>query len=538
MQRMTDVPAYFRDALDDPATTARFAADQLDVHGLHLVTVEQGGALVRLHTEPVAAPLATWKPLERLSENATPSAVRQEAERLAMMEGAAIVGLDVIGNRVQLSPMVPDDVRIRDIIATRLQTEPWNVKVAVRRHVDGHIDDITVWTRAGSKDPDKALEDWQFIVGELPGGSNGWRIHQDRENGVTVLTWGPVRSLPPTVPLASILPSRWDRGNWRRIPLGLDSAGKVVAWEPGEIPHTLVAGPTGAGKSIQLSSMLAAWVACGGRYVVIDPVRRAADFVAMKAGASAWAVTLADAADVLTELYAEGVRRMQLWLDHSKSKWSDLPQSVIEAENIWPILVVIDEYVSLVTPEQEQKELGKDHPLLVASQTNNRHRATIRGMVDKIARELRPAGIHLDLATQRPDVDNKDGLSGSTRAQLGNAIQLQAPGRTLDAATLGMTMKADDLQAARDEFRALDDKKSKGLAVISAEGVITGYRVAFAEIADIPGILANIGVPLVPPPVVFGQVARAAAGGAPTVAMSTGHASPPPVSDVVSLLEV
>lgn len=537
MQRMTDVPAYFREALDDPAATARFAADQLDVHGLHLVTVEQGGAFVRLHTEPVAAPLATWKPLERLSENANPSAVRQEAERLAQMEGAAIVGLDVIGNRVQLSPMVPDDVRIRDIIATRLQTEPWNVKVAVRRHVDGHIDDITVWTRAGSKDPDKALEDWQFIVGELPGGSNGWRIHQDRENGVTVLTWGPVRSLPPTVPLASILPSCWDRGNWRRIPLGLDSTGKVIAWEPGEIPHTLIAGPTGAGKSIQLSSMLAAWVACGGRYVVIDPVRSAADFVAVKPGASAWAVTLADAADVLTELYAEGQRRKQLWLDYEKSKWSDLPREVIEAENIWPILVVIDEYISLVTAEPEQKELGKDHPLLIASQTANRHRATIRAMVDKIARELRPAGINLAIATQRPDVD-KDGLSGSTRAQLSNAIQLQAPGRTLDAATLGMTMKADDLQAARDEFRALDDKKSKGLAVISAEGVITGYRVAFAEIADIPGILANIGVPLVPPPVVFGQAARAAAGGAPTAAQASAPVSPPPVFDVGSLLEI
>lgn len=508
MQKMR-APETLIHNIHDFDHVARFAGAQLREHGLHFTSIDMVRKVARFAPEPVARPLATKKPLVSIPERAGDGIVRQEAERLAAREQASLVSVDTAHNMVELSPTIPAvDEQVRRKIAKRLKTEPHNVDVAVRWSEHDRIETITVHTDAVHEDPDRASQEWKFIVNEMPGGSNGWRIRDDRQKEETLLTWGPVRALPPIVPLMSILPAQYDRANWRCIPLGRDSFGNPVNWMPGEIPHTLISGPTGAGKSIQLSTLLASWAAHGGRYVVIDAVRQAADFVAMKEGASAWAVTLADAAEVLEELYAEGQRRMALWLAEGETKWSDLTPEVIAAENIWPILVVIDEYVSLVTPEQEQKELEKNDPLLVASMTNNRHRATIRAMVDKIARELRPAGIHLAIATQRPDV-TKDGLSGSTRDQLSNKIQLQAPGRTLSSGALGMTMQGDDMQAAQDEFRALDDGSSKGLAAISAEGVVSGYRVAFAKVKEIPELLASIGVPLTPPPVLFGSAAQA-----------------------------
>lgn len=502
-----DVPPKFRTEMDSFRATAEFAAAQLRKDGVHLVGIDRHARPPQAYfaREPIAAAGATWKPLEGLPDKPSDSAVVAEAKRLAGAENSYIVGIDYVGKRAEFAPIPPayvDD--IINVIVARLQTDPWKVRVAVGIHEDGRLDTLTVHTREVSKDAEKALQDWRHIISELPGGSTGWLINQDRENGVTTLTWGAPRALAPIVPLGDVLPSAVSN-SWEWVAFGKDALDREVGWDVKAGPHGVVAGSVGSGKTMTLLALGSGALLKGFRVRIVDPMKGGADFKPIEEFVDSWVTSIADAAAELAKVYAEGQRRKAILLEHGVGHWSRVPADVLLRENIAPDLTIIDEFASLVIETVIPKALPKDDPGRLKDEALNLAKAQLMQLTGKVARELRFVGMHLFLALQRSDAAF---LGGEMRQNLATAVQMKAPSKPIQPEALRMLFPGDAAEQAVREFRELDSS-NPGFGVVASEGGdVVGFRGAWAPEKDIPEMLRSRGVqpgrlvrPVTPQPV-------------------------------------
>ena len=93
---------------------------------------------------------------------------------------------------------------------------------------------------------------------------------------------------------------------------------------------------------------------------------------------------------------------------------------------------------------------------------------------------------------QRPDTGQLSGF-GEIRSNLTSAIQLIKPGSMPASETLRMLFPGEQTHAAAETIKQLDDGSSKGLALVAADGGdVTGFRVAFTPVPEIPGLLEGI----------------------------------------------
>lgn len=172
------------------------------------------------------------------------------------------------------------------------------------------------------------------------------------------------------------------------IPIGQDVNGKTVFKDLVDMPHLLVAGATGAGKSVFLNSTITAlteqMTADELELVLIDPKRvELSQFRKLPhLNGNPIIFEESDAAVALD------------WLvDTMEQRYKELESANVRsideyAGNMKKIVVVIDEFADLI--------LQGD---------NSMERSIIR-----IAQKARAIGIHLILATQRPSVDVVTGL--------------------------------------------------------------------------------------------------------------------------------
>ncbi len=200
------------------------------------------------------------------------------------------------------------------------------------------------------------------------------------------------------------------------VPIGRDIAGQTVVVNLAAMPHVLISGATGAGKSSCINALVTSLVMRATpeqvRLVLIDPKRVemshyqdlphliAPVVVDPKkaAGALGWAVremerrydVLADAGvrDIAGyhELLARGALRVEpttAELVAGATGWGDAPEHPRAPEGLPFIVVVVDELNDL---------------MMVAARD-------VEESVVRIAQMARAVGIHLVLATQRPSVD-------------------------------------------------------------------------------------------------------------------------------------
>lgn len=192
------------------------------------------------------------------------------------------------------------------------------------------------------------------------------------------------------------------------FPVGVDVAGKphwLDLAEPATC-HILAAGTTGSGKSEFLKAMIAALASRLSplelQFVLIDPKRVTFNF----AGDSPYllrpvANTVEEAMSLVQECFTETERRYKILqgkgLEHvGQLKGHDaLP---------WRV-VVLDEFADLMAERESKREL--------------------EGSLKRIGALARAAGIHLVLATQRPD---KDVVTSLLKANLPTRICLRVDG--------------------------------------------------------------------------------------------------------------
>ncbi len=197
------------------------------------------------------------------------------------------------------------------------------------------------------------------------------------------------------------------------IPLGKDVSG--ITWTAAleKMPHLLVAGATGSGKSVCLNTIIVSLLYENGpdelKLILVDPKR-----VEMKMyeGIPHLLVPPITKADDTINALKWTVREMERRLDVlSKFGARDISSYNAKAEEKMPkIVVIIDELADLMTASGREVE----------------------GTIIRIAQMARAIGIHLVLATQRPSVDVITGLiKANFPARIAFAVASQMDSRTI-----------------------------------------------------------------------------------------------------------
>jgi S-DNA-T family DNA segregation ATPase FtsK/SpoIIIE len=229
-----------------------------------------------------------------------------------------------------------------------------------------------------------------------------------------------------TVYLRDLLESEEFKESKKRIPLilGRSAFGEPIAVDLGKMPHLLVAGATGTGKSVFINSII-----CGLLYrfnpkelrlIMIDPKMVELSVYEGIPHLLAPVVTQPTrAASALNWAVIEMERRYGLLHSRQVRHIDDYNQQVSESDFLPYIVVIVDEFADLMITS------AKDVEYCIA----------------RLAQKARASGIHLILATQRPSVDV---ITGTIKANFPARISFKVSSK-IDSRTILDTGGADRL---------------------------------------------------------------------------------------------
>jgi len=184
--------------------------------------------------------------------------------------------------------------------------------------------------------------------------------------------------------------------------LGMDVAGEPIFCDISKMPHLLIAGTTGSGKSVCINSMIISLLYKASpddvRLILVDPKKVELNVYnglphllvpvvsdpKKAAGALHWAVTEMERRYELIE--AAGVRNLEGYNEYIKDVPPD--ENGNKPEKLSRIVIVIDELADLMMTAPDE----------------------IEESICRIAQKARAAGMHLIIGTQRPSVDVITGL--------------------------------------------------------------------------------------------------------------------------------
>lgn len=202
------------------------------------------------------------------------------------------------------------------------------------------------------------------------------------------------------------------------VALGRDIAGNVTVADIGKMPHLLIAGSTGSGKSVCINSIIISLLFNSTpdevRFLMIDPkvvelgvyngipqllVPVVTD-PKKAAGALSWAVT-------------EMLKRYKLFADNSVrdlKSFNHLAERTDGMEKMPQVVIIIDELADLMMAAPNE----------------------IEDYICRLAQMARAAGMHLIIATQRPSVDVITGvIKANIPSRIAFAVSSQVDSRTI-----------------------------------------------------------------------------------------------------------
>ena len=217
-----------------------------------------------------------------------------------------------------------------------------------------------------------------------------------------------------------IIESKEFKSNKSKLTVGLgkDVAGNVKLADIAKMPHVLIAGSTGSGKSVCINTIIASIIYNAKpsevKFVMVDPkvvelsVYNGIPHLLIPvvtdpkkaAGALAWAVQEMD--DRYNKFAEKGVRDLKGYNKaiEKENEFGKLPQ----------IVIIIDELADL---------------MMVAKND-------VEDAICRLAQKARAAGMHLVIATQRPSVDVITGLiKANVPSRIAFAVSSQVDSRTI-----------------------------------------------------------------------------------------------------------
>ena len=200
--------------------------------------------------------------------------------------------------------------------------------------------------------------------------------------------------------------------------LGRDIAGSVKLADLSKMPHLLIAGSTGSGKSVCINSVIMSFLYKSTpdelRLILIDPkVVELAEYNGIPHLLMPVVTEPKKAAGALGCAVAEMERRYQLFASNNVrdiKSFNRLAEGRDDLEKIPYIAIVIDELADLMMVAGKQVE----------------------DYICRIAQKARAAGMHLIVATQRPSVDVITGLiKANIPSRIAFAVSSQIDSRTI-----------------------------------------------------------------------------------------------------------
>jgi DNA segregation ATPase FtsK/SpoIIIE, S-DNA-T family len=262
------------------------------------------------------------------------------------------------------------------------------------------------------------------------------------------------------------------------IALGQDVSGQPIVADLGSMPHLLIAGATGSGKSVCVNSLIACLLITNTpddlRFVMVDPKRvELSAFGGIPHLMIPVVVEMNLAVAALQRAVAEMDRRFKLFAKagaRNIDSYRQIVQDKPDEEKLPYLVLVVDELADLmlVAPDEVEKA------------------------ITRLAQMARATGIHLVLATQRPSVDVVTGLikanfpsriSFAVTSQIDSRVVLDSPGAEK---LLG---RGDMLYMASDSSKLL---RLQGCFVSDheLEGLVSYWK-GFVEAAPAQGPLTS-----------------------------------------------
>ena len=196
--------------------------------------------------------------------------------------------------------------------------------------------------------------------------------------------------------------------------VGKDIGGKSIISDIGDMPHALIAGATGSGKSVCINSLIMSILykskPTDVKMIMIDPKRvelvgyngiphlivPVVTDVKKAAGALAWAVA---EMDTRYKLFADaGVRDLAAYNNHMVEKWMEESNEGECPDKLPQIVIIVDELNDLMMTANS-KDIESD--------------------IARLTQLARACGIHVILATQRPSVNV---ITGTIKANIPTRI--------------------------------------------------------------------------------------------------------------------
>lgn len=230
------------------------------------------------------------------------------------------------------------------------------------------------------------------------------------------------------------------------LALGKDISGQPVAADLAKMPHLLVAGATGAGKSVSVNTMISSILYKSTpdevRFIMVDPKMLELSIYdgiphlllpvvtdpKKAALALRWAVSEMERRyKLLAETGVKNIKSFNKLVEKTPNftrKSEEGEEEEVTLEKLPYIVIIIDELADL---------------MMVASRD-------VEECITRLAQMARASGVHLILATQRPSVDV---ITGIIKANFPSRISFQVSSKT-DSRTILDTNGAENLLGSGD----------------------------------------------------------------------------------------
>ncbi|MCD6045637.1 MAG: translocase FtsK, partial [Gammaproteobacteria bacterium] len=336
------------------------------------------------------------------------------------------------------------------------QLQPWSRQALEdkSREVERHLADFGVTVRVEGVHPGPVVTRYELSLAPGMKVSKITGLSKDLARALSVVSVRVVEVIPgksfiglelpneirETVRLREILESKQYQQSKSplSLALGKDIAGLPIIVDLGKMPHLLVAGTTGAGKSVGLNAMILSLLYKAKpedvRIIMVDPkmlelsvyegiphlLTPVVTDMREAANALKWCVTEMDKRYAL--MASLGVRNLAGYNQKVREAIKEGKPLVNKVQPEYPdgsrdpltplpaVVVIVDEFADMMLV------VGKKVEQLIA----------------RIAQKARAAGIHLILATQRPSVDV---ITGLIKANIPTRLSFQVSSR-IDSRTV------------------------------------------------------------------------------------------------------
>ncbi|MBI5414675.1 DNA translocase FtsK 4TM domain-containing protein [Candidatus Peregrinibacteria bacterium] len=208
-----------------------------------------------------------------------------------------------------------------------------------------------------------------------------------------------------------------------KLPIGRDVSGDPIIEDLAEMPHILIAGATGSGKSVATNTFLISLLFQNSpadmRLILIDPKR--VELMPYNGIPHLLTPVITDAEKALAALRWCVSEMMRRYTEMGEKKYRNITEyNEKEPEKMAKIVIMIDELADLM-----MRQFRKDTEAVVC----------------RLAQMARAVGIHLIISTQRPSVDV---ITGLIKANIPSRISFAVTAQ-VDSRTVLDTIGAEDL---------------------------------------------------------------------------------------------